>query len=256
MKIITQSSLLCTVQFILFAHNLIRDANGFFLSNPTRSCQTMRFAAASKKNMKQKRKNRAPKPFSIPKENLNVPRPDAWEKVQSTEEKIQLLKDQEEERNRAQQEADARAKQLIESQRKSVAVLTHIKDRVSSINGEDLVKALRNDECYIVDGFLKYHKDPQKDSASSTTLSEDNEEREAESATEKLTADIASEILEEGKHMYDNSLLELDVSRGVTSGEYIVPITGGEQYIHCPRSVEFVVAMTRHLKQFFDESSE
>lgn len=255
MKIGTQSPLIWTIQYILFAHNSIRDANGFFLSSPTRSSQMMLFAAASKKSMKQKRKNRAPKPFSIPKDNLNLPRPDAWEKVQSTEEKIQILKDQEEERNKAQQEADIRAKQLIESQRKSVAVLTHIKDRVSSINGDDLVKALSDDECYIVDGFLKCSEDPRKDSASSTTLSEDNDETEAERATENLTADIASEILEEGKHMYEISLLELDVSRGITSGEYTVPITGGEQYIHCPRSVEFVVAMTRHLKQCFDESS-
>jgi hypothetical protein len=202
--------------------------------------------------MKQKRKKRAPKPFSIPKSNVAIPRPDSWNKVKSTEEQIQLLKEQEEERNKAQQEADLRAKQLVESQRKSVAVLTHIKDRICSINCQELAQSLKNNECYVVDGFLKTHH--TQDSQSEIALSESTTS-EADYIAKELISDIPFEILQEGKHMYDQSLMELDVNRGVTSGEYTVSITGGDQYVYCPRSVEFVVAMTRHLKECLDEAS-
>jgi hypothetical protein len=263
MKRLTQSPLIFTLQSILLllsSKAFIRKTNGFVLPTPTRSSlQTALFAAApNPKSMKQKRKKRAPKPFSIPKPNVNVPRPDSWNKIQSTEEQIQLLKEREEERNKAQQEADTRAKQLIETQRKSVAVLTHIKERISSIDSQALIQALNKDECYVVDGFLKKHplKDSQSESTSSPTLTEDMMHSDTDSITEELISDVPFEILEEGKHMYDQSLMELDVNRGITSGEYTVPITGGEQYIHCPRSVEFVVAMTRNLKQCFDDSTE
>ena len=263
MKKLTPLPLIFTLQsilLVLLSKAFLCKTHGFVLPTLTRSSlQTALFAAApNPKSMKQKRKKRAPKPFSIPKSNVNVPLPDSWNKIQSTEEQIQLLKEQEEERNKARQEADTRAKQLIETQRKSVAVLTHIKDRISTIDSEALIQALNKDECYVVDGFLKKHpvKDSPSEFSSSPTMTEEMMHSDTDSITEELISDIPFEILEEGKHMYDESLMELDVSRGITSGEYTVPITGGEQYIHCPRSVEFVVAMTRNLKQCFDDSTE
>lgn len=215
------------------------------------------------KSMKQKRKNRARTPFRIPKPNIELPRPDVWEKAKSTDEQIQQLKEQEQQEateaqsalDKAKQESDERAKELIRSQRKSVAVLTHIKECISTrISGPLLMDALQKDHCYIVDDFLKpnnyFGMGEEGDSEGDTNLQNIGAEMNT-----SLIEDIAQEILKEGKQMCDASIMTLNLNRGITSGEYTVSIVGGEQYIHCPRSVELVVAITRHLNQCLEGSS-
>lgn len=49
--------------------------------------------------------------------------------------------------------------------------------------------------------------------------------------------------------------MELDIDGGgICSGEYVAAIVGGaEQYVDCPRCVEYVVSLTRHLPLKLDD---
>jgi len=171
--------------------------------------------------MAQKRKKRGkkfiPKPMERPKALDDVPRADAWEKTVSTGDQIQTA-------NKGVQETKAKAAALVDSQRKSVEVLTEIRTRIESLPADQILDAM--DGKYVV-------------------------------FDDVLGEDLCREILEEGQSMFDNNKMELDLNAGITSGNYGVAIKGGkEQYVDCPRSVEYVVSASRHLTGMLNKAGD
>lgn len=151
----------------------------------------------------------------------NVPRPDEWTKTASTDEAVASMKKQED-------ETKSQAAALIETQRRSVEVLTDVRQRVESLPAEAICKSLISSDsdgigdsnshslCYVFDNLLD-------------------------------DLHLTEEMQAEGRSMFENNKLELDLKAGICSGEYAAAIKGGEEYADCPRTVEFVVSLTRHL---------
>lgn len=165
-----------------------------------------------KLSMAQKRKKRGKKfvnkPLERPDVLDDVPKADKWDKIVSTEEKVKTMKEGE--------EVKAQAAALIQSQRKSVDVLTHVRTQVEALSVGDIIDALGSKQHVVFDDVLG--------------------------------EDLCSEMKQESQSMFDNNKLELDLSAGITSGEYAAAVKGGQdQYVDCPRTVEYVVSFTRHL---------
>lgn len=107
-----------------------------------------------------------------------------------------------------------KAQELIERQRRSVAMLTLVKERIEELPAEDVVKALADQGYYVVNNFLNDEETLQELEQEAVTLLENG-----------MTADMEN----------------------LASGEYLGPVKGGEeQYAICPRSVELVVSTTKH----------
>lgn len=169
-------------------------------------------SAKRKQSMAQKRKKRGgktiPKPLARPNVLDTVPKPDEWKKAVSTSEQVETMK--------AAETAKSQASALIERQRKSVDILTHVRQCVESLPYEEIIRTVLKGEAYIQDGFLG--------------------------------SDLSEEIKLEGESLLTQKKMELDLQAGLCSGEYAAAIKGGEaQYVDCPRSVEFVVSLTRHM---------
>jgi hypothetical protein len=167
-----------------------------------------------KLSMAQKRKKRGKKfvnkPMVRPDVLDEVPKADEWKKTVSTDEQVQSMKKDED-------ETKAQAAALIATQRKSVDTLTYVREQVEALSVEDILEALNGSKQYAV--FDDLFKD-----------------------------DLCSEMMEESQSMFDNNKLELDLNSGITGGEYAAAVKGGEeQYVDCPRTVEYVVSFTRHL---------
>ena len=107
-----------------------------------------------------------------------------------------------------------KAQELIERQRRSVAMLTLVRERIEKIPGEEVAKAFVDQGYYVVDNFL-------------------NDE------------ETLQELQQEAITLLDNGMIaDMD---NLASGEYIGPVKGGdEQYVICPRSIEWVVSTTKH----------
>lgn len=166
-------------------------------------------AKRNKLSAKEKRKRRAkqlqPRPLSGKPVNFDKPTVDIDEK-------------------QAEATADAppseRAQQLVEAQRKSVSMLTHVRERVEALDYEEIQSSLDEKGYAVIDSFL------EKD-------------------------DIIDELQQEGLALFENDKMEVDLTN-LGSGEYVCKIEGGEeQYTTCPRSVEFVVSMTKHMAPLF-----
>lgn len=188
--------------------------------------ETSLFAAKKKKkkkaSMAEKRKKRGkrlpPRPIQRPDVMDETDRVDAWDKVETTDEQVAKMKEQEDaERARAASKEQAKASNIVQAQMKSVKTLTHIKECVEALPFAEIAAALRendNSGYFVKDDFLG--------------------------------AEVADEMEAEGPSMLQDNKLELDVSN-FGSGEYTTQIGGGDQYIDCPRTVEYVVCLTRHL---------
>lgn len=180
-----------------------------------------------KLSMAQKRKKRGNKFKSRPIERPDVldvvPKADAWEKTVSTDEKVQTMKKAE---DATKSKAKSQAAALIATQRKSVDVLSHVKDKIQALPVEKILNVLKGNTDFVVFDDL-------------------------------LGEDLCSEIMEESQSMCDNNKLELDLKAGITSGEYATAIQGGQdQYADCPRSVEYVVCLTRHMSGALNKAGE
>ena len=113
-----------------------------------------------------------------------------------------------------------RAAQLLEAQRKSVDMLTLVRERVESLDYENIQSSLSSGGYSVVDNFL---------------------ERD----------DIIDALSQEGLQLFEHYDMETDLNN-LGSGEYICSIQGGEeQYKLSPRSVEFVVSLTKHMAPAF-----
>ena len=162
--------------------------------------------AKRKQSMAQKRKRRAGRTLSKtierPKILDTVARTDEWTKTVSTSDQVETMKGAE--------DAKAQASALIETQRKSVDVLTHVRNCVESLPYEEIIETVLKGDAYVKDGFLG--------------------------------SELCEELKLEGESLLTNEKMELDLQAGLCSGEFATAIKGGEdQYSHCPRCVEYVV---------------
>lgn len=193
------------------------------------SQKTKGFSSSNKKqSMAQKRKKRGqkfiPKPMARPEILDSIPNPDEWTTTKSTEEQIQSMKEAEDASKKADEEIQSQASALIETQRKSVQVLTYVKEQVLDLPIDKIIESLCSPS-----GCDKVFDD-------------------------FLGDELSSEMMMEGLKMFDNNKMELDLKAGLCSGEYSVAVKGGEeQYADCPRITEFVVSLTRHLTGILNE---
>mmetsp|Transcript_7284 Transcript_7284/g.15243 ORF Transcript_7284/g.15243 Transcript_7284/m.15243 type:complete len:383 (+) Transcript_7284:76-1224(+) len=193
---------------------------------------TTSLSATRKKklSMAEKRKRRGrklpPRKVERPAVLDRTPRVDSWAKTRTTDESVAAMKEQEDAAAAAAAAADneiqARAAALVESQRKSVDTLTLIRERVEALPYAEMAEALRTEGYYVRDNFL------------------DKEELIGEMEQEALT-------------MMVGDTLERDLSN-LESGEFTTAIQGGEdQYADLPRTVEYIVSLTRHMPPMIDE---
>eukprot|EP00978_Attheya_sp_CCMP212_P014589 scaffold37281_cov44-Attheya_sp.AAC.3 len=128
-----------------------------------------------------------------------------------------------------------KAAKLISAQRKSVATLTFVKERVEALNYEEISNELKSKGWFVVDDFM----------GSSTTSTSTT------TTTTVMEDDLVEEMAAECEQLLEEEMLELDVAH-VASGEYCARLEGGErQYKYCPRCIEFLVSATRHMAPNF-----
>lgn len=107
------------------------------------------------------------------------------------------------------------AKQLIDAQRKSVDMLTFVKDRVEGLPIPAILEALDAKGYVVIDDFLA------------------NDE-------------VVSQLAAEGLKLFEEQQMETDLTR-LGSGDFYAAIKGGDdQYPLCPRTIELVVSTTKH----------
>jgi len=121
-------------------------------------------------------------------------------------------------------EAADKAKELLQNQRDSVDMLTLVRTRIEALPSEDITNGLEQDGYFVFDGLMG------------------NE-------------DILSQLESEATRLYEDGALEVDMGN-LGSGEYTVAVKGGqEQYVQCPRTVEWVVSSTKHIPETLPDLS-
>lgn len=217
-------------RFCVFGHRSSSAAASAFVLVPplpllglrrpdTRLCATKK--KKKKVSMAEKRKKRGkrlpPRPIERPDVLDETGRVDSWDKVATTDEQVAKMKEQEKAEQAQASKEQEKASELVQAQMKSVQTLTHIKECVEGLPYADIVAAMRDSDSggyFVKDDFLG--------------------------------ADVAAEMEAEGPSMLQNNKLELDVTN-LGSGEYTAKIGGGDQYMDCARTVEYVVCLTRHM---------
>lgn len=112
---------------------------------------------------------------------------------------------------------ESKAKALVQAQRASVTTLTFVKERVERLSQEEIHKSFIEKGYYCADGLL------QDDV-------------------------LIRSLIDEGKAaMQEGSMMTPDVLN-LGSGDYICSLVGGvDQYKVVPRTIEWVVSLTKHL---------
>lgn len=210
--------------------------SSFYLPHAVPGATTTSIQMAKKKlSMKERRKQRAKKQpgFSVDRGILNeLPSVDTWEKTEASvgakRENIQPGSE-ESDADVETEETMAKASALVQTQRKSVDCLTHIRKRVEeSFPISEAANSLAEKGYFVYDGFL-------------------SKEVEGGSKEDAVFGDsMVTDMLSECSDMFANDKLQRDISH-LADGEFVSQITGGENYSDCPRLVEYVVSCTRHL---------
>ena len=108
------------------------------------------------------------------------------------------------------------AKQMIAAQRKSLDMLAFVRERVESLPSHVISQSLDTIGFCVLDSFLG-------------------------------NDDVISILQSEGDVLLRDNKMETDL-RALGSGEFFATIKGGqEQYPLCPRTIELVVSMTKHI---------
>mmetsp|Transcript_1789 Transcript_1789/g.2655 ORF Transcript_1789/g.2655 Transcript_1789/m.2655 type:complete len:403 (+) Transcript_1789:201-1409(+) len=181
--------------------------------------------AKKKGSMADKRKKRArrlpPRQVVVPEGLENSTPVGKWEKTTATG--VKPKQEEQPEVKDPGAEEKAKAAQLIESQRKSVATLTYIREKVEALPYAEIAAALKENDnrgYYVLDDFLG--------------------------------DELASEIAAESTSLLNSDKLKPDLTH-IGSGEYVSEIKGGQdQYADCPRCVEYVVSLTRFMPPLLD----
>lgn len=114
------------------------------------------------------------------------------------------------------------AKEMIAAQRKSVDMLTFVRERVEGMPVAPIMESLKKDGYVVVDDFL-------------------------------ASDDAVAQLQGEGLALFEKEMMSVDLSR-LGSGEYLCAVAGGdEQYAVCPRAIEMVVCVTKHVPECLPE---
>jgi hypothetical protein len=137
-----------------------------------------------------------------------------------------------------------KAQELLQRQRESVAMLTLVREKVEALPVNEICDALQRDGFYIHDNLLLGHDDSSTD------------DHPADSDDNRCSSGISSVILEnmqqEGVALLYTSFSQADVQY-LALGEYTCSLQGGEeQYKTSPRSIEWVVSVTKHLPELLN----
>ena len=208
--------------------------SSFYLPHAVPGATSTSIQMAKKKlSMKERRKQRAKKQpgFSVDRGILNeLPSVDTWEKTEaSVGAKRENIQPDGSDADVETEETMAKASALVQTQRKSVDCLTHIRKRVEeSFPISEAANSLAEKGYFVYDGFL-------------------SKEVEGDSKEDAVFGDsMVTDMLSECSDMFTNDKLQRDISH-LADGEFVSQITGGENYSDCPRLTEFVVSITRHL---------
>ena len=231
-KLLCLFILLCEVTltnaFVSVSQPYTISISTFRSTSPSTSTSTSRltssilFATKQKLTFAQKKKKRGRKQktsIHLPKQRIaDDIQPDKWDKTSPVTTTTSTSSTSVESKDEKEVKSEAAA--LIETQRKSIAMLSHVRERLEALPISSIQKVLSDDSrseeqyyYYIQDDFL-------------------------------LNQDQMNEMMNESRYLFDNNKLTLVE---VGSGEYTAPLTGGDTYADSPRCVEFVASMTRHL---------
>ena len=146
--------------------------------------------------MSERRKKRGqkfiPKPIARPAILDTIPNPDVWNPTTSTDEQVQEMKKMEE-------EVQSKATSLINTQRRSVEVLTYVKEKIQALETDKVVESLLSSG-----GLDKiFHN--------------------------ILGDELSTEMRMEALSMLENDKMELDLAAGLGSGEFAV---GGGGFVY------------------------
>lgn len=115
----------------------------------------------------------------------------------------------------SQSDGMTKAQELIQRQRRSVTMLTLVKESIDKISPDVVAKAFAEQGFFVVDNFL-------------------NDE------------ETLNELQQESISMLDKGMTP-EIGNLSKSGEFVGLVRGGEeQYSVCPRAIEWVVATTKH----------
>jgi hypothetical protein len=179
--------------------------------------------AQKKLSMAEKRKRRGkrlpPKPLDdLPPSNL-----DFKSKPQQAENEEGSLVVDEAARSDTEDATTTKAQRLLQSQRESVAMLTAVRECVEKLPAANIQTALDAQGYWYCDDFLK------------------------DAAVLVAGRGVIDQMSTEGVALLQTEGMAQDVSN-LGSGEYVCNLQGGnDQYVVSPRSIEWVVAVTKHL---------
>ena len=123
---------------------------------------------------------------------------------------------------------ETKAQQLLKSQRKSVAMLTLVRERLEALPAAEIQAALEQQ------GFW-YSDSGDSDTATATGFLQSQK--------------MSRELQQEGVTLYESGAMSVDMDR-LAAGEYSCLLAGGQdQHATCPRSIELVVSTTKHLNK-------
>jgi hypothetical protein len=125
---------------------------------------------------------------------------------------------------------ETKAQQLLRSQRKSVAMLTLVRERLEALPAAEIQAALEQQGFWYSDSDIG-------DSKSDTDTGFLQSQK------------MSLELQQEGVTLYESGSMSVDMDR-LAAGEYSCLLAGGQdQYATCPRSIELVVSTTKHLNK-------
>jgi hypothetical protein len=184
---------------------------------------SLNMAKRNKMSAKEKRKRRAKQlqPRPVTGKPVNFKKSEAVD----TEPQSEAAQEQAAAANDDEAPPTERAKQLLEAQRKSVDMLTHVRERVEALDYNEIQSNLSEKGYSVIDNLLQ-------------------------------RSEIIDDLCKEGVALFqEEDAMNVDLNK-LGSGEYVCKIEGGEeQYKMCPRSVEFVVSMTKHMAPAFQGSN-
>lgn len=176
-----------------------------------------------KLSMAEKRKRRANKRLPLPKPATDSPATDLLPSGLDFKSKRPptynsagaVVASQEDAQNGGGEATLTKAQRLLQSQRESVAMLTAVRECVEALPADEIKAALAEQGYYCCDDFLK------------DDLILDQLSAEGVALLQMMTQDFVANL---------------------GSGEYVCSLQGGgDQYVVSPRSVEWVVSVTKHL---------
>jgi hypothetical protein len=135
---------------------------------------------------------------------------------------------------------ETKAQQLLKSQRKSVAMLTLVRERLEALPAAEIQSALQQKGFWYSDSGDSGDSDTGPDTGNGFLQSQT----------------ISNELQREGVTLYESGAMSVDMDR-LAAGEYSCLLAGGpDQYAACPRSIELVVSTTKHLNKAVLESKD